>query len=76
MLFYKGPSRQQSLNEEQVTKIWVENLPPTANEDYLTMFFENTRRQGGGTVKNVEMEGDAAIVEFELPDGKLSFRSI
>ena len=58
------------MNEEQSTKIWVGNLPPAANEEFLTMFFENEKRKGGGPVSSVEMyEDNTAIVEFEQSEG-------
>ena len=36
------------------------------------MFFENTKRKGGGPVKNVELVRDKgmAVIEFEDPDCK------
>ena len=64
------------MNEGQLTKIVVKNLPPSASEQYLEMYFENTKRQGGGPVKAVEFYADdhVAIVEFESADGKHCFR--
>ena len=53
----------------------VSNLPPAAeNEEYLDVFFESTKRQGGGPVKKVTLMKDKhfAIVEFEEHDGKVS----
>ena len=54
------------------THIIVHNVPTEANEEYLQMFFENTKRQGGGPVKNVELFRDEqmALIEFEEPDCK------
>ena len=53
----------------------MRNLPPAAeNEEYLDIFFESKKRQGGGPVKNVTLMKDkhSAIIEFEHPDGKVS----
>ena len=53
----------------------MHNLPPAAaNEEYLDIFFESKKRQGGGPVKNVTLMKDkhSAIIEFEHPDGKVS----
>ena len=73
-----GPSRQQSTTEEPPTVIIVRNLPPTASEQYLEMYFENTKRQGGGPVKTVEFdqEDSTALVEFEDPECKFSHSAI
>lgn len=48
------------------TKLLVKNLPDTADEDHLEMFFEH-KRQGGGTVKRVTIHKDdgLAIIEFQ-----------
>ena len=45
----------------------TKNLPDTADEEYLEMFFEHTKRQGGGPVKQVELykTDKFAIIEFE-----------
>ena len=55
---------------EKSKTILVSNLPTRANKDYLEMFFENTKKQGGGPVKSVDMneEEDAAIIEFFEPE--------
>ncbi|XP_053390506.1 uncharacterized protein LOC123532348, partial [Mercenaria mercenaria] len=51
----------------QSTKIKVTGIPKTADAEILTFFFENTKRKGGGTVKQVTVDNDrnSAIVEFE-----------
>ena len=52
----------------------MRNLPPAAeNEEYLDIFFESTKRQGGGPVKTVILMKDkhSAVIEFEHPDGKI-----
>ena len=55
--------------EEKVTQtntIIVKNLPTSADEELLELFFESTKKQGGGPVKSVKILRDknAAIVEF------------
>ena len=55
----------------QSTKLLVKNLPNTADEEFLEMFFEHTKRQGGGPVKHIKLykEGsNFAIIEFEKPE--------
>ena len=51
-------------------KLLVTNLPESADEEHLEMFFEHTKRQGGGPVKSVLLYKDKkqAIVEFEEAD--------
>ena len=46
------------------------NLPELADEEFLEMFFEHTKRQGGGPVKRVHLheEKRQVIVEFEHTD--------
>ena len=44
----------------------MKNIPETADEDLLEMFFESTKKQGGGPVKSVKIfsGGNIALVEF------------
>ena len=44
----------------------VRNVPVTADEDLLEMFFETTKKQGGGAVQSVKILRDknVAFVEF------------
>ena len=55
----------------------MKNLPDTADEDHLEMFFEH-KRQGGGTVKRVTIHKDdgLAIIEFQEANGAVSFNSV
>ncbi|XP_053390075.1 interferon-induced very large GTPase 1-like, partial [Mercenaria mercenaria] len=49
------------------SKVVVSGLPKNVSVDFLTMFFENENRQGGGPVKHVEIneENQSALVEFQ-----------
>ena len=50
------------------SKLLVKNIPMAYfNEEYIQMFFEYTKGQGGGAVKMVELKSTqrSAIVEFE-----------
>ena len=49
--------------------IIVRNLPPSVDEELLEIFFESTKKQGGGPVKTVKLFSDEkfAIVEFCEP---------
>ena len=44
----------------------MENLPPTADEDLLEIFFESTKKYGGGPVKELRIIRDKnmAYVNF------------
>ena len=46
--------------------ILVKNVPASVDEELLEVFFESTKRQGGGLVKSVKIIADeqVAIVEF------------
>ncbi|XP_060585886.1 protein mono-ADP-ribosyltransferase PARP14-like isoform X2 [Ruditapes philippinarum] len=65
----REPSEPETPEENQ-TKIVVSNLPSTAHDEYLQMFFENKRKFKGCDVYSVEMDedGTSAIIEFETPE--------
>jgi RNA recognition motif-containing protein len=67
----REPSEPETPEENQ-TKIVVSNLPSTAHDEFLQMFFENKRKFKGCDVYSVEMDedGTSAIIEFETPEGK------
>ena len=48
----------------------VKNIPDNADEELLEMFFESTKKQGGGPVKNVKILGDKNIALVEFCDRK------
>ena len=66
MLFYFGTDEPQ---DEAPTKILVSDLPASVDDDFVTLFFENTKKCGGGPVVHVELneEDGVAIVEFAEP---------
>lgn len=53
--------------------ILVDNLNPQSSEEAVQLFFENTRRSGGGLVQRVELVPDEkkCIVFFEDYKGNL-----
>ncbi|XP_053388844.1 interferon-induced very large GTPase 1-like [Mercenaria mercenaria] len=55
---------------KEPTMMLVGELPDDATDDFLVMFFENERRQGGGKVKTVEINFSKshAIIEFDTSD--------
>ncbi|XP_053389475.1 protein mono-ADP-ribosyltransferase PARP14-like, partial [Mercenaria mercenaria] len=66
----KTEEPEMPVTEEKQTKIVVSNLPSSVHDEYLEMFFENTRKGGGGPVFHVDIdeENGTAIVEFEEPE--------
>ncbi|XP_053407776.1 protein mono-ADP-ribosyltransferase PARP14-like isoform X2 [Mercenaria mercenaria] len=66
----KKEEPEMLVTDENQTKIVVSNLPSTVHEEYLEMYFENTRKGGGGPVFHVDIneENGTAIVEFENPE--------
>ena len=47
-----------SADSKTTCTIIVENLPTTADEDLLEVFFESKKKYGGGPVKDVKIERD------------------
>ena len=48
----------------------MNNIPDTADEELLEMFFESTKKQGGGPVKSVTLLSDENIAYIEFCDRK------
>lgn len=51
-------------------KLLVQGLPDFVDEEYLEMFFEHTKRQGGGPVRSITInkKENFAVIEFEEAD--------
>ena len=72
-IFHSITAKKEDNESQNQTpdKIVVKNLPPSIDNQYLDMFFEYTKGQGGGPVKSVtfnRME-NFAIVQFEETKG-------
>ena len=52
--------------------VLVTGLKPSIGKDILEMFFENTKRSGGGEIKQIEIneESGRAIIHFADEAGK------
>ena len=62
-----GNQREQAHSSlTETNTIIVKNVPESADEELLEVFFESTKKQGGGPVKSVKILGDKqpAFVEF------------
>lgn len=74
LVLYFGPKPSQQAqvssnntgDSEKTKTILVMNLPTSVDEDLLEVFFESTKKQGGGPVKSVTIisERNVAFVEF------------
>ena len=66
-------SEEQNTNDENgsTNVILVQNFPSLLDEEFLELFFESTKKKGGGPVKNVKLNGQKnwALVEFVEPEG-------
>ena len=59
-------SSRNKTNVEKTNTILVRNVPESVDEDLLEVFFESTKKYGGGPVKSVKIMKDkkTAFVEF------------
>lgn len=57
------------------SSIKVSWLPQDVTEHFITDFFENSRRSGGGDVENVcyDEKTNTAIITFQDPDGYFEY---
>jgi len=60
-------------HEVKQSKVVVCGVEQRISENILTMYFENTKRSGGGTIRNLTVlaEEKKAIIEFEDAEGVL-----
>ena len=70
LYFYTDCDPHPQILDRTTKRLLVKNLPDTADEELLEMFFEHTKRQGGGPVKHVILikSDKVAIIEFENAD--------
>ena len=55
----------------QSSVVLIRGLSENTTEDGLLNYLENTRRSGGGPVKELKINGNSARVEFESSEGNL-----
>lgn len=65
------PQSDESEGEIEVSAILVTNLPPNVTDQQIELFFENSKKSGGGEVQRVEYDKEArsAIVTFKDAEG-------
>lgn len=72
LLFFFPGQASNSPNSitKKSNKLLVKHLPDGVDEQFLEMFFEHTKRHGGGPVKSISLYSDnnLALVEFEGVD--------
>ena len=66
-------SLEPSYDPEQTIVVW--NFPEDVGEDELTIHFEK-KKNGGGDVAKVVVDGSVAFVIFDLPEGQRFLYSI
>ena len=62
-------------NEGATNAILVEELKPEVGRDMLELFFENTKRSGGGDITDIQMYPDSgrAIIWFADASGDVHY---
>ena len=70
---------EEQMNEEpeddtteiQTNAILVRGMKPNTDQEVLELFFENTKRSGGGEIQNIQMykKSGRAIIWFTEDDG-------
>jgi hypothetical protein len=60
---------------QDIPRIRVSGLMENTNKDMLAMYFEHEERNGGGKVKNIEIDqkGMFATIDFEEKAGSCSY---
>ena len=51
------------------SRILVNGLPDGATKTDLTTYFQSTRHSGGGDVKDIQFDGNQAVITFEDVEG-------
>ena len=56
------------------SRVKVSGVSERTPQDVLQLFFENTKRSGGGEISHIDVSDEAAIITFEDSVGMLDFR--
>ena len=56
---------------EDTSSVRVQGLPPDVDQEKLSLYFESSRKSGGGTVEDVKLERETgtAFITFQEPQG-------
>lgn len=61
---------RMSVDDPEERTLEVLALPPSVDEELLSLYFENKRRSGGGVLASLERRGDCVVLVFEEASGK------
>ena len=58
-------------DHKRTSTILVQKIPPSLDEEFIEIFFDSTKKKGGGPVKQIKLvrEKNWATVEFCEPKG-------
>lgn len=59
-------------NSLEERSLEIIDIPDDLDDDFLSLYFENKRRSGGGNVVSLERRGNQALVVFEDAESKTS----
>ena len=66
---HSGRQSADTLTSAHLDTIEVKGIPVDLHSDYVRLFFES-RKSGGGPVKQMRLEGGHATITFEKPEGR------
>ena len=71
---YEGLDRQSC----QPKAVKVSGISSQISKEFLTLFFENWHKSGGGHIEHLEYDNndDIAVITFEEADSKFSYQEI
>lgn len=62
------PSEEEGEVSENILEVW--GVPSIINQNDVMMYFENTRRSGGGFIKSIKSEDGIFYIIFEDEHGR------
>lgn len=69
----KGGNMKAKIYHQPPT-ICIKNITKNCDEEYLKLYFGNTKRSGGGSIKNIEFpQKGEAIITFQDANGMIIF---
>ena len=72
LIISKYSSETSKKSTEKSNKVKISGVPNHVNKEMLQMFFEREENNGGGKVRNIEIDNrnKCSVVEFEDETGK------
>ena len=56
-------------DQEPLCIVEVHGLSPSIDEETLEMYFENSKRSGGDSIVNTDLQEGVAYIEYESEEG-------